>query len=357
MLVTWHPLSFIAEIYVELGASIRLNLLFCHKTVTVSLSASLTLWGPPLGGIVRVHVVVVDITIRFGDEGALNRNYEALPWAEFRNLLPAPADVCKLIASSGLTETIKEAGKPDVWVVRAGTFSFTAQSAIPVSSLTYGHEGKQVITGSPVSIRPMNVAQATSNFNLRISREKDSEDIYGQVNQWEVTADKGNLDLVKGSMPPALWGTPLAENGRFVQAPAAPSNEVLKDQVVGCYVKAPASNAGGTFGNIALAELQYEQVAVGHNPLLPAPVPALKNYQTIATEEVINPETQAMRLKEPILKATSTKRDSLFGVLAGAGVLCTTDGSTRLDPTQRATLTELATHYESLFAEAPLLLA
>jgi hypothetical protein len=362
MLVTWHPLSFIAEISVEIGASIRLNLLFCHKTVTVSLGASLTLWGPPLGGIVRVHVVVVDIAIRFGDEGALNRNYEALRWAEFRNLLPAPADVCKIIANSGLTETLKEEGKKDVWVVRAGTFGFTAQSAIPVSSLAYGPSGQQVVAGSPLRIRPMNATQATSVFNLRISREPDSEDIYGQVNQWEVTADKGNLDLVKGSMPPALWGAPLVENGRFVQAPAAPSNEVLKDQVVGCYVKAPAANVGNTFGNIGLDELQYEQVAWGLNPLCPTPVPALKNYQTIATKERINPETKAketaaQQLEKPMLKATSTKRDSLFGVLAAAGVLCTTDDSTKLDLTQPATLSELATHYESLFAEAPLLLA
>lgn len=366
MLVTWHPLSFIAEIDVELGASIRLNLLFCHKTITISLSASLTLWGPPLGGRVRVHVVIVTITIGFGSDNALGKNHQALPWEEFKSLLPKANDLCKIVASSGLTQMLK--AKPaapdekDVWVVRAGTFGFTAQSAIPVSSLTYGTDGKQVILGNPVNIRPMNAAHVDSVFNLRISREKDSPDIYGVADEWRVTADKGNVELVRGGVPPALWGIPLIEDGQFVQAPATPSNDVLNDQVLGCYVKAPDAKAGATFGIIALKELEYEEVAVGRNPLSAAPTPTLTNYQAVATEPWTNPETKqqetrAQHLDKGTLKATSVNRNGLFGVLSAAKLLYTADADTLLDPTKDATLPKLAAQYESLFTEAPLLFA
>ncbi|MCX4340525.1 MAG: hypothetical protein OSJ72_12875 [Lachnospiraceae bacterium] len=56
LLVAWKPFHFLAEIGVNLGVSYRLNLLFCHKTLTVSIGGSLRLWGPPTGGSVEIHL-------------------------------------------------------------------------------------------------------------------------------------------------------------------------------------------------------------------------------------------------------------------------------------------------------------
>ena len=80
MLVTWNPFSFIAGISIDIGVSIRLDLLVCHVTITLSLGAALTLWGPPIGGIVKLHVLIVTVTIKFGSDTAKQKNLEALKW-------------------------------------------------------------------------------------------------------------------------------------------------------------------------------------------------------------------------------------------------------------------------------------
>jgi hypothetical protein len=46
-LVSWRPFFYLADIDVSIGVSYKLDLLFCTKTITVSVSASINLWGLP----------------------------------------------------------------------------------------------------------------------------------------------------------------------------------------------------------------------------------------------------------------------------------------------------------------------
>lgn len=347
MLVTWHPLSFVAEIAVEVGASIELNLFFCHKTITVSIGASLTLWGPPLGGRVRLHIVVVDITISFGSEDALNKNHEVLPWDEFAHLLPERRDVCKLTASGGLVQLLKPAvaptkpndAEPDKWLVRAGTFRFATQSVIPIRSLSYGAAtGGHSLVGSPVNVRPLNAADVSSVFKLTIAKGSlEGPDIYGSE-YWPVDADGGGLSPIRGSVAAALWGTPLREDGQFVQAPATPSAEVLTDCLLGCEVRAPAPQAGDTFGLISLKELEAAVVATGTLPFgseQAAAVPGRPGYWLVG----LKPAEQL-----PLVKK-SAKRAAVFAALQAAGLYAG----------ESSDLAVLADDYGSLFQDYPLL--
>lgn len=336
MLVTWHPLSFVAEVYVELGVAVRLNLLFCHKTVSVSISAGLTLWGPPLGGRVEVHVVIVTLTIGFGSDSADNKNLVPLPWQSisgadsFKSLLPASNDVCKILAGSGVTQP-----KPtsDIWVVRGGTFSFTAQSAIPISKLTSNVPSCNL--GDLVNIRPMNASGVKSTYELTITKHgaSTSEIIY-----W-------TIEPVYNNVAAALWGVPLTEGDdkHFVQAPAVPSNDVV-NQLIGCQVKAPAPESGDSFGIVELTELAFVRVADGGLAFDPAALPP--NYRLADYKPLASASAPSSVATTPAIVAKSpTKRGKLFKALMDKGLFSGSNDD----------LPQLTADYTMLFKNAPLL--
>jgi hypothetical protein len=311
MLVTWHPFSFVADISIEIGASVRLNLLVCHTTVSVSIGASLSLWGPPLGGTVRVHIVIVTISISFGSDSAKDRDREILDWTGFKQLLPAPTEVCKIEPGSGLTQILDrdtvtqtiifssqpQSGNPatKIWVVRGGGFSFTTQSAIPASMLTYGNDnayGKN-LTGSNISIRPMNHTDIISDHNIRISK-----DVAGNspidVTTWNFSKNTGNVAST-------LWGEPLKDSNGFVQGLSIPSADTISGQLMGFTVTVPDPVPGSTFGIVPMAALMVEYILSGKakNPLgtgvvastdyIPAPSDTTKNdIGSIATSAWTN---------------------------------------------------------------------
>jgi hypothetical protein len=327
MMVTWHPFAFTARVAVELGASVRVSLLVCHVTVTVSIGASLDLWGSPLGGRVEVYVVVVTLTIGFGADDPAANNNTALAWPEFKALLPAPAEVCKIVANSGLTQTLQQEGQPDVWVVRAGTFSFTTQSVIPASKLTYGdNQEVQKEDAAGISVRPMNKRADTDSKVVSLHTIKlyskvdepssagtDKKSVasvsHGQLkdaSKWKSTAiSSWRKSESRGKVPQALWGKPLTSNGQpdgdFMQAPATPTSDGqdVLESLTGFWVAAPAPQAGSTFGKIALTELAAEIVGEGQNPLVLHSVPVAGRPVACALSggitQLASPETHAQR--------------------------------------------------------------
>src|SRR6185503_18757278 len=164
LLISWHPFFFKASISVDIGVSYRLNLLFCHKTISLSIGASVDMWGPPTGGIVHVHLWVVSFSVAFGSDSAGQQN-DPLKWDGFKSLLPAKDDVCKVTVSDGLykTQDSTDSTSGKSWVVRASNFRFFTQSAIPASHLAYGNGNSPApvmleSTDTPtINVKPMNL--------------------------------------------------------------------------------------------------------------------------------------------------------------------------------------------------------
>lgn len=65
--IGWKPFYYEASLYIGLGASYRLNLLFCHVTVSAELSADLHIWGPDFSGEAKITWFILSFTIRFGE--------------------------------------------------------------------------------------------------------------------------------------------------------------------------------------------------------------------------------------------------------------------------------------------------
>ena len=335
-LVAWRPFFYSAHIDVSIGVSYRLNLIFCHKTVTLSLGASLELWGPPTGGIVRIDLTVVSFSVAFGSDGAGGQNQTPLGWKDFETLLPDTSTICRITPSSGLYKTfddktvddsINSSGK--LWFVRATEFSFSTQSAIPASHLQYGDGERNLIEVSAggINIRPMNLSGVASTHTLKIYQGDANNPI--EVTNWTLATSLQNV-------PESLWGSPPSP---FTQTPGQPTANVIAGKAAGYSVAAPIPEPGTSRGVISLSVLLEDEITpAGQAPLSTAVAPS-PDYVPAVDQESVG------LIQKIMDSATHQSRDSLFAVLSGASLFAGSNGS----------LSQLAAKAAHIYSDSPML--
>ncbi|HEX6292728.1 MAG TPA: DUF6603 domain-containing protein [Herpetosiphonaceae bacterium] len=338
LLISWRPFFFMASIEVSIGVSYKLDLGFVSKTLSLSLGASVKLWGPPTGGTVRVHLWVVSFTVAFGSDNAGQAN-TPLPWPEFQNLLPPQNDVCKITAGNGLQKSIDDTTQPGakVWVVRATSFSFATESAIPASQVTYGSAGtnaaasQNVDTGFTLNIRPMNTQSAPSTHAITIQNRDDGS--YVDVSTWSPT-------IAKRNMPESLWGAPLKDaKGNFTQLPPQATANTIASAPVGSVIQLPPPQLGPTTGLVTLSELAYEPVsAIDGQAPLNTTMPLSPDYLPTFNDTTVG-------AIEQIMSGTAQQnRTSIFNALTTAKLYSGPSGD----------LSQMAQQAQQLFSDSPL---
>ncbi|MDK2989413.1 DUF6603 domain-containing protein [Methanoculleus sp.] len=334
LLVAWSPFSFLAEISVEIGVCCRLELLCCHKTITLSLGAALTLWGPPLGGRVKVHLSFISFTVHFGSDGALDRNYEPLAWQDFRALLPRD-NICTIAAGAGLCNVLDRGDHEEIWVVRGGEFTFFTRSAIPASHVQLGDATQHDFTDESggINIRPMNKRGVVSAYRLEILHQGVPL-TRAELGRWAASPHTEAL-------PRALWGVPLTRDDRFVQNPTTPGAELLPDRLCGLTVSAPAPELSDVLGPVPGRVLMVEYIDL---PEGPAQMPL---HEGVAPSDDFAGVYNDRSVGEILgIAAAGRKRVRIYEALACGGIY-----RGRSDA-----MTEMAVQAETLFCDAPLTL-
>ncbi len=210
MVMRWHPFFFQAEIGVEVGASCRLNLLFCHKTIKLTLGAALQLWGPPVGGIVTVDLCVLSFDISFGKR----RDGECLvlDWKGFCEVLPAPKEIVHVVPREGLQP---QQDQEEPWIADSGTFEFATETVIPLGN---------------ISVRPMGLPEVFSEDRITVISPDKRQ---GPPEQFGFETEE-----IHGDFPEALWGRPIQGTG-------SPKANMLGGLVKGYRIASPkALNEG-----------------------------------------------------------------------------------------------------------------
>ena len=180
LLLSWHPFFFEGQIGVELGISYRLNLLFCHKTIKVTLGGELSVWGPPLGGRLKIHLAFLKFTISFGKEQEGGK--PVLDWKELRESLLPGENLHSMEALDGIRSQ-EEENEP--WYSESGTFQIRCRTDVPVGT---------------IQIRPMGAENVQSSYQI----------VMVSPSQKSGTPDEFGLEVVEeiSSLPAALWGKP-----------------------------------------------------------------------------------------------------------------------------------------------------
>lgn len=349
LLISWKPFFFIASIGVSIGCSVRINLLFIHTTIKVEVGADLTLWGPPTGGTVRVHLWIISFTIGFGE--SRNAVKTVTDWAGFQQLLPggdsggdtppapaperlallavAPDDggsssavVCQIFSNAGVVSTIEEPDKTKTWVVNPATFAFSISTTIPATAIAINSAAVALdLPGDYyVAARPMGVDSLDTGITITIAGDNDAV--------WQGVVDKQDV-------PEAVWGKPLAPGA----TPPASAN-LLNGRVVGLNGilpephtpdGPPAIDMVSAFTDVPVVDQPYPVLPLSQAPVAQGAVPAPGEAFAALTQINSDPAAQS--------------RQDFFTAFQQLGVFAGTDGD----------LSEMATNPYQAYRDEPML--
>lgn len=360
-LVQWKPFYFIAEIGIDMGIALKIHLLFVKVTIKIELGADLKLWGPPVGGLVHVHLWIVTVTIGFGPPFGQGNDY--LEFGDFQSLLPqdkqnaqphaallaaaaTPSvplqNVVKLVVNRGLFPKTNPGGR---WLVRSDEFIFSVETAFPLTELNLvGPQGTTPVPppqlavkdedapacarasdGYYVGVRPMGINCTASTLTLTVTDERNINQDLNTDWLWSVNTR---------SVPEALWGKAIPHT----DTPAAAS-KLLPGRLVGLQGIAPRIIVPVGPPPIPQQNLSDDPVNPTDENYLPFPQSAQTN-QPQASATSLNTIASTLTAAKP-----SANRQAIFSALANFGYDAGTNGD----------LSALAANVNLNYPAAPLL--
>ncbi|KAJ5105022.1 hypothetical protein NUU61_002369 [Penicillium alfredii] len=231
-LIKYKPFFFMADGGVSVGVRYTLDLWICTVHISIELSATLYIQGPPIAGRVHVNFWVFGFDVNFGSQ-VTHKNDPLTLEAFFQQVLQAdlpkgnaePPPPFIFSCNRGLipvseTEASTEPNKTE-WNVRGAVFQFTVackfavrQATVVTGQLDPGEGGPEYQFPDnsadlrPIHAKPMHLKgedTLTSDLTVTIRPTGNpkvltaSEDDVG-VPKWE------KAELIYKSLPVALWG-------------------------------------------------------------------------------------------------------------------------------------------------------
>ncbi len=282
VIINWSPLYFEAE----LGISLKVQASFFLFDIDVTISASIEMWGPPVGGIAHIDLTVCKFDIDFGpprpNKARLIDKWEAF-CHDFLNLkgqdrraVSAPVVAFPVLQpnlGAGRNNLNKLANaqrkdtqpKPEdeIWKVRADELELAAAATVPVTTMNVGKvttrsspegvqarstSGRSMMVTTPVKLESASLSGKKSTNKLgvhpmgrgidsvlNVTIVKDDASLVEAVELSEWT-----MEEERGSLPAALW-QPGAPNMR----PSEPTARMVDGCITGLKRLKPPRGALG----------------------------------------------------------------------------------------------------------------
>ena len=247
VIINWSPLYFEAE----LGISLKVQASFFLFDIDVTISASIEMWGPPVGGIAHIDLTVCKFDIDFGP--ARPKKAELIDkWETFchnflnlkgqdRRAVNAPVVAFPLIQPNlgagrnnlnNLSNAKRKETQPkpedEIWKVRADELELAAAATVPVTTMNVGKvktnsapegvqarstSGRSMMVTTPVKLESDGLAPKKSVnklgvhpmgrgidsvLNVTIVHDDASLVEAVELSEWTVEEERGSL-------PAALW--------------------------------------------------------------------------------------------------------------------------------------------------------
>lgn len=340
VIVNWSPFSFEADIGVSLRVEARLFLF----TLKVTVSASLKMWGPPVGGYARLEVSVITVEIPFGARREPPKLIEK--WQLFAQSFLSPSEADKKAAQTkasvpAITTPTLVSGRNNIaglpnqpakqeqpkaadgaWKVRPDQLEVAAAAAVPLTRLNVGNvktnsppvgvqerapSGNSLLVQKPVELesaglhvktydKPLGVhpmgKELTSVLNVTVVRDDVGETSSVDLSQWFVETEKASL-------PASLWDP--SKPKPF--GPSEPSAELVPDCITGLKSLKPPPGRRGA---------QATLTKITWHPLEPFPVPRPSTRQE-------SPTATRARDVQTAAAAKQSRHEGVAGALAAAG--------------------------------------
>jgi hypothetical protein len=298
--IAWSPFHFEYDI----GVSLRAEFATAIYTLKVTLSTTIKMWGPPVGGVVRIDWTVISKDIPFGASREEAKPQLINSWAQFcRSFLNAseadkkaaekPVTISPVVRAnlaagrynaSNPSAPERQNAQPkratDPWQVRADELVLAASTAVPVNALNVGSvktnsppagvqerdlTGKSLLVPKPVvldetkkqhvkkyadplGVHPMGKT-LQSVLNVTIVRDDVSATRAVDLTDWTIEEETGSL-------PAALWDAAKPDS----KHPPEPSAKLIADCITGLKRLKPPDGQRGQQVRLSKSEITWERL-------------------------------------------------------------------------------------------------
>ncbi|MDB5248026.1 MAG: hypothetical protein JWQ40_2420 [Segetibacter sp.] len=212
-LITWQPYHYEASIYVDIGASLHIDLWFTSFTITVEFGADVEIWGPEFSGKATIHICGFDVTIRFGPSGSAT--LKPIEWDAFlTSSLPEPEKTLAIAVTSGEhgKDVFEKSGQKITYpIINPKELEFVAASVIPVKKFDDNVTRRLNGTANAAMLQSFGIApmdkkneSIESSFTVSVYYNEDEpafENVQASLPENFVVSTN-----VK-KMPASIWGT------------------------------------------------------------------------------------------------------------------------------------------------------
>jgi len=192
-LMFWNPFHFIGDIGVSIGVSFSVKIWFVNVHISVDISGSLHLEGPPFGGNVHVNFYMFGFDIYFGSHPGPP---PALTLDKFWDLLSRSSNQPGTGKDTGITLVVQSGYAPEhnkdvtpppqaPWMVVGGQFKFLVQCRFALKTVQFKDhpdaDWTDVLSGQiPVYSKPMHSTQPIeSTLQVTVTKVETSALVSG----------------------------------------------------------------------------------------------------------------------------------------------------------------------------------
>jgi hypothetical protein len=212
-LINYNPFHFLGDVGVDVGVSFTLDLWICTIYISVTISAEVTLHGPPFGGEAYVDFWVFGFTVSFGDQGGtpaplnLEQFYQLL--LQQPGASPTPTSngdhvlgIVSGMYSPGAKDMKVPPGSP--WLVRRSGFQFSVRSRFAISAAS--------VNGGNAKTTPTSIYSKPMHLHAPLPEDETDQYIDAPLTVTIARVDAAKLGTftytsILNSMPKALWGS------------------------------------------------------------------------------------------------------------------------------------------------------
>jgi hypothetical protein len=295
-LVQWKPVYYDIAIGVSIGVSLNLTIGFIRVSLSVELSASLALHGPPLGGTARISLYVVSFTVRFGED---RRVPPPLLWESSdqeksfaKSFLPNPHVTTASIAE-GLIEEV-ENGNDTVKLVNPHRLVLSAVTLVPATDVQFNGKAPVGNDGSALAVPRPKVSGQEQDLAVRSMGKKSMyslveitfEPVGATENARKYLEQYVGMSLVTKSVPLAMWGQPDA-------LASPPREQMIDNALAGLEIRTRPGPRPWETPALDLMVLAYDRTRKPFEATTPKPADALPAFgtktisSTIASDPVV----------------------------------------------------------------------
>ncbi len=242
MIISWKPYFYDFRVYVHFKLKLCVDFFFFSLCLNIDISANLHIKGPEFGGVARLKIGPISVTVSFGSDGS---KLKPIPWNNFRtSFLPEGAKGgISISPQSGLLKMITDSENKEVLVMNAVNLSILATSQIPIKR-AYSVNNLIAIDSNAIDISSFGVGPVAvspqdlkSDFKIKIIEDD------GTV----LMSDFGFKPITK-NMSASMWGTKLRADVN--------DDRLIKNLLSGFEITPGTPPVGGVTGTLPKEVLQ-----------------------------------------------------------------------------------------------------